>query len=242
MTSYEPGKVSGAARDAGREDRGAPIADARELRRHVDEIIAAAPVVDMHTHLFAPQFGAMNLWGVDELLTYHYLVAELFRFARVAPAEFWAMEKARQADLIWETLFVRHTPLSEATRGVVAVLSALGLDPRARDLAEARAFFRSQRAGDYLDRVLEMSRVRSVVMTNDPFDENEVSRWDGGVEIDPRFKASLRIDPLLLGWDVAARKVAAQGFAVDARLGGDTFAEARRFLDKWVARMGPLYM
>ncbi|HEX6625189.1 MAG TPA: hypothetical protein VF064_15865 [Pyrinomonadaceae bacterium] len=242
MTIHEPRQDSDAARVADRDDRSAPIADPRELRRHVDETVAATPVVDMHTHLFAPQFGAMNLWGVDELLTYHYLVAELFRFARIAPAEFWALGKARQADLIWETLFVRHTPLSEATRGVVAVLSALGLDPRARDLADAREFFRAQRAEDYLDRVLGMSRVSRVVMTNDPFDENEVRQWEGGVEVDPRFEASLRIDPLLLGWDVAAQKISAQGFRVDEQLGGDTFAEARRFLDKWVARMKPLYM
>lgn len=228
--------------DTDHNDRGTLLADSRELWRQVDEVVALTPVVDMHTHLFAPQFGEMNLWGVDELLTYHYLVAELFRFARVTPEEFWGWTKARQADLIWETLFVRHTPLSEAARGVVAVLSALGLDPRASDLEEARKFFRAQRAGDYLDRVLEISRVSRVVMTNDPFDENEVSRWEDGVEIDPRFQASLRIDPLLLGWDGAAQKIAAQGFKVDARLGGDTFGEARRFLDRWVERIRPLYM
>ncbi|HEV2761511.1 MAG TPA: hypothetical protein VGV38_00855 [Pyrinomonadaceae bacterium] len=223
-------------------DRGSVLTDPRDLRRQVEEVFATTPVVDMHTHLFAPRFGEMNLWGVDELLTYHYLVAELFRFARVTPEEFWGRTKAQRADLVWETLFVRHTPLSEATRGVVAVLSALGLDPRAPDLGEARRFFRAQRADDYLERVLELARVRRVVMTNDPFDENEVGKWEGGVEVDPRFQSSLRIDPLLLAWDEAARKIAAQGVGVDAGLGGRTFGEARRFLEKWIERMKPLYM
>ncbi len=100
--------------------------DVRELRRQVDEIISTAPVFDLHTHLFAPQFGELSLYGIDELLNYHYLIAELFRYSDVSPAEFWRMEKRAQADLIWRTLFVENTPLSEATRGVIAVLSTLG--------------------------------------------------------------------------------------------------------------------
>src|SRR5215213_7917793 len=122
------------------------LTDARELRQQVREVIAATPVIDMHTHLFAPQFRELSLWGVDELLTYHYLIAELFRSSDIKPAQFWELSRAAQADLIWETLFVRQTPLSEATRGVVSVLTALGLDSRATDLAEARAFFREQQA------------------------------------------------------------------------------------------------
>ena len=214
----------------------------RDVRAATTRAVADMRVIDMHTHLFPLEFGDLSRWGIDDLLTYHYLVAEVMRSADITPAHFRTLSRAAQADLIWETLFVRHTPLSEATRGVVAVLSALGLDPRARDLADAREFFGAQRAEDYLDRVLGMSRISRVVMTNDPFDEEEAGRWEGGVEVDPRFKASLRIDPLLLGWDVAARKIEAQGFKVGAHLSGDTFPEARRFLDKWVARMKPLYM
>ena len=72
--------------------------------------------------------------------------------------------------MIWETLFVRNTPLSEAACGVVAVLSALGLDTAAPDLREARDFFRGVRLTDHVTRVLDRARVEGVVMTNDPFD------------------------------------------------------------------------
>jgi len=61
---------------------------------NVDAIVRRTPVVDMHTHLFAPKFGAMYLSGIDELLTYHYLVAELFRSSPVYPERFWAMTKS----------------------------------------------------------------------------------------------------------------------------------------------------
>ncbi|MEJ7713663.1 MAG: hypothetical protein WKF84_28390 [Pyrinomonadaceae bacterium] len=37
-------------------------------------------------------------------------------------------------------------------------------------------------------------------MTNDPFDVTEASVWQKGVELDPRFHAALRIDPLLNEW------------------------------------------
>ena len=98
------------------------------LHALVDEILAATPAVDIHTHLFPASFGRLLLWGVDDLLTYHYLEAELFRVGDVRPDQYWALGKRERADLIWRTLFVDNTPLSEATRGVIAVITSLGLD------------------------------------------------------------------------------------------------------------------
>ena len=69
--------------------------------------------------MLAPQFGEMSLFGIDELLTYHYLIVETFRSSGVKPEQFWRMNTVEQADLVWKTLFVENTPLSEATRGVV---------------------------------------------------------------------------------------------------------------------------
>ena len=216
--------------------------DARELRRHVDEVIAATPVTDLHTHLYAPQFGELNLWGIDELLNYHYLIAELFRSSGVKPEEFWQLNRTEQSDLIWRVLFVEQTPLSEATRGVVAAMSTLGLNTRATDLREAREFFRAQRAEDYLERVLNLARVSDVVMTNDPLDEIEAPTWESGVEIDARFHAALRLDRILNGWADAVPQMSAQGYRVQVEIDGHTISETRRFLDDWIARMKPLYL
>ena len=87
------------------------------------------------------------LWGIDELVNYHYLVAELFRSSPVTPQQFWALTKTQQADLIWDALFVKNTPLSEATAGVVAVMVKLGLDPCQPDLKQAREYFASRHGG-----------------------------------------------------------------------------------------------
>ena len=71
-------------------------------------------------------FGDMLLWGVDELLTYHYLVAEVFRWVDMPYQDFGTVQK-EQADLIWKTLFIDNSPYSEARRGVLTVLNKLGL-------------------------------------------------------------------------------------------------------------------
>src|SRR5580692_8713691 len=103
------------------------------LANQVQKAIDDAPVVDLHTHLYSPEFGAMNLWGIDELLTYHYLIAETLRTdLSLTPEAFFARDKAAQADLVWENLFVRRTPLSEAAAGVVTVLEVFKIDPHAR--------------------------------------------------------------------------------------------------------------
>lgn len=228
--------------DAIVEDDAGAMCDARELRRHVDEVMAATPVTDLHTHLYAPRFGELNLWGIDELLNYHYLIAELFRSSSVQPEEFWQLNRTEQADLIWRTLFVEQTPLSEATRGVMAVMSTLGLNTRAADLREAREFFRAQRAEDYLERVLKLSCVSDMVMTNDPLDEIETRTWESEVEIDPRFHAALRLDRILNSWTEAAPKLSAQGYQVQVEIDERTISETRRFLADWIARMKPLYL
>lgn len=218
------------------------ISDLAELRRQVDDVIAAARITDLHTHLYAAQFNELNLWGIDELLNYHYLIAELFRFSSVTPAEFWKLSKPAKADLIWKTLFVENTPLSEATRGVICVLSALGLDARAANLTPARDFFRSQESAAYIDKVLKIAGVSDVVMTNDPLDEIETRIWNAGAAIDSRFHSALRLDRFLNGWTNAVPLIAAQGYAVETEIDERTVNEMRRFLDDWIERMNPLYL
>jgi hypothetical protein len=202
--------------------------------------VTTAPVVDLHTHLFAPQFGEMNLYGIDELLNYHYLIAEMFRYTNVTYEKFWAMDKRAQADLIWQTLFVENTPLSEATRGVVAVLNAFGLDTKATDLSEAREFFASQDQKEFLDKVLKIARVSDVVMTNDPLDEDEIKVWNGGEKIDERFHAALRLDRVLNGWADAVPLMQKQNYKVSENFDAQSIGETRRFLDDWIAKKKPL--
>ena len=234
-----PGGRSSSAAPASRE---IALLDSVELALIVDEVVQETRVVDIHTHLFAPEFGSLNLWGIDELLTYHYLVAELFRSSRVEPQEFFRLDRAAQADLIWDSLFVRNTPLSEATRGVVTVLSQFGIDTSAEDLTEARRFFSSQKPAEHFDRCLEIAKVSDVVMTNDPMDDRELAAWDSLDSFDSRFHAALRMDGLLNDWQGKHAWLASQGYDVSENLEGVSVVEVRRFLDRAVTRFSPLYL
>jgi hypothetical protein len=214
-----------------------------QLFSFVTETVRSTQVTDIHTHLFAESFGDMLLWGVDELLTYHYLIAETFRFRTDLSYEsFWKMNKQEQADLIWKTLFIEHSPYSEACRGVVTVLNRLGFDLKTRDLNQYREYFNNVSSKDYINRILELAKVKTVVMTNDPFDAYERQKWAENHTQDPRFLAALRIDPLLNSWDTSWKMLTEQGYGVAQDLSGDTLAEIRRFLNDWIRRMNPLYM
>jgi hypothetical protein len=205
------------------------------LRETVHEIVQGTPVFDIHTHLYPPSFADLTSWGVDELVNYHYLIAELFRSSPITPEQFWALSKREQADVIWKTLFVENTPLSEATRGVVGVMTAFGLNPASPDLTEARAFFAGQDPERHVEQVLSMAGVSGIVMTNDVFDEREIADWDRDLPPHPKFHAVLRMDPLLNNWDGARETVVARGFKA-------THKGARKFLDAWIDRLKPLYL
>ncbi|HXA00185.1 MAG TPA: glucuronate isomerase [Candidatus Dormibacteraeota bacterium] len=208
----------------------------------VQESLASIPFIDIHTHLFAPGFGKLSLWGIDELLTYHYLEAEFFRSSTMSPEHYWTLSKSEQADLIWRTLFVENSPISEATRGVVAVLHAFNLPTDHSALPEARAFFKNQSLESHMQRVLQLAGISSVVMTNDPLDPDEFPLWQKGVANHNQFHAVLRLDRILCTWHDHWQAIVAQGYSVDAQASGKSVSEVRRFLTDWAKRMQPVYM
>ena len=213
-----------------------------ELETTVSQVLDTTPFIDIHTHLFAPAFGNIGLWGIDELLTYHYLEAELFRSSSIHPNKYWALNKTQRADLVWKTLFLENAPVSEAARGVIAVLQALGLDANTRSLAPLREFFQSQKLVDHIPRVFKLAGINQAVMTNDPLDPDEAAMWKSGVELGSAFRAALRIDRVINEWDAHWSVIASQGYNVQQDCGGQTPSEVRRFLASWVTRMEPAYM
>lgn len=213
-----------------------------ELESMVTRIIADTPVHDIHTHLYDPAFGDLLLWGIDDLLVYHYLVAEAFRHLDIPYETFWTLPKSQQADLIWKQLFLEHSPVSESCRGVLTTLHALGLDVRQPDLAALRKWFAAQSPGAYITRCLELAGVSSVCMTNSPFDDLERPVWEKGFQRDERFRTALRIDPLLLSWNAVAPALAGWGYEVTPSLTEKTLGEVRRFLRDWTQRIDARYL
>ena len=216
-------------------DRGA-------LRDLIKRAVAEVKVTDVHTHLYAPEFGSLLPRGIDELLTYHYLIAEAMRWIEMPCEAFWALTRREQADLVWQTLFIDHSPISEACRGVLTVLDKFGLDVSSRDLDEYRDFFKKLDLAGHVDMAMRLAGVESVVMTNDPFDDAERKIWAGLSGCDGRFHAALRLDVLLNSWESACIRLMEWGYDVSSDFGGETAREVRRFLREWTNRMDALYM
>jgi len=187
-------------------------------------------------------FRSLLLWGIDDLLVYHYLVAEAFRHVDIPYEKFWKLSKTRQADLIWDALFLKHSPVSEACRGVLTTLNLLGLDVNKRSLPALRKWFRQWKVEDYIGRCMELARVKSICMTNSPFDDVERQVWERGFKRDKRFTAALRVDPLLLAWPESSTQLQAWGYDVSAELSDRTISGVRRFLADWCRRIDARYV
>jgi hypothetical protein len=218
------------------------IIEKEKIRGMVKTIVDFTPVIDVHTHIFDANFGNLLLWGIDDLLTYHYLIAEVFRVAPMPYEKFWAMSKSEKADYIWKHLFLERSPISEACRGVITCIQELGFDPGERNLTDIRSFFKDMKASDYINLVFAKSNVHGVVMTNDPFDDAERRIWESSFHLDRRFRAALRIDRLLLDWKNSCNILKSWGYEVEYGLGPWTLSEIRRFLFDWSKKMKPVYM
>ncbi len=201
-----------------------------------------APIVDVHTHLYDPAFGPLLLWGINEQLVYHYLVAETFRHLELPYDAFWRLSTVEKADLVWQHLFRDRSPLSEAARGVITSLNLLGIDPRAGDLPALRREFASWTVDDFITRCMEVSGVERICMTNSPFDDLERPIWEKGFKRDPRFMAALRIDPLLVQWSSAGPQLRNWRYIDTCELNNSVFDGCRRFLAAWAKRIDARYV
>ncbi|CAE7336413.1 unnamed protein product [Symbiodinium sp. CCMP2456] len=139
------------------------LTDAKFARRFPH----SAPMKSMSDLELPPSHGKLMLWGIDELLTYHYLVSEYFM---VAPADvthdsFFKLNKQGQADLVWKGLFIERSPISEACQGVITTLQRLGLGAllAKRDLPAIREWFAAQNLEEHVEKIFRLARVRYAV-------------------------------------------------------------------------------
>jgi hypothetical protein len=212
------------------------------LEATIHQVVSKTKIYDIHTHLYDSKFGSLLLWGIDELLTYHYLVAEAFRYHRMDYSKFWSLGKTEQADLVWDLLFIQNSPLSESCRGVLTCLHSLGLDVKKRDLSTVRKHFKSWSTEKYVDHVLKLSNVERVIMTNNPFDDLEKPTWEKRWNRDERFQTALRLDDILVTWPQAVPRLREWGFDIGIDLTQRTIDEIRRYLHEWIVRMKPIYL
>lgn len=216
--------------------------DENNLAVSVKEIVNSVKVFDIHTHLYPDSFKDLFLYGFDELVTYHYLIAEALRVKAIPYNDFFTLSKKEKADFIYETLFVERTPISESCIGVLTTLNELGLDVNCSELDLFRENANSYSRKEYIDLIFEKANIKKVVMTNDPFDDVEYSFWKNNVELDERFQSSLRLDYLLNDFRSARYLLIKMGYNVTTSLIGLTKNEIKRFLVDWIKKTRSIYM
>ncbi|GIW76575.1 MAG: hypothetical protein KatS3mg104_1638 [Phycisphaerae bacterium] len=91
---------------------------------------------------------------------------------------------------------------------------------------------------------MKISGVEQITMTNPVFDDNERNRWLANPKVgeDPRFKAVLRIDPLLRNWKVASRKLTEWGFSASETPDAASIESAKKFLRHWIDLQKAIYL
>ncbi|MDQ2084873.1 glucuronate isomerase [Herbivorax sp. ANBcel31] len=217
------------------------VVNRQNINKVTEDLINSVYITDIHTHLFSQCFESMFLYGIEELLTYHYLVAEAMRYTDMDYKNFYDMDKDKQAEFVWNILFVKNTPLSEPAKSIITIFNSLGLDVNVKDINYFRKFFESKKLSDYIDQVFEISKLKCVVMTNDPLDDDERKVWDNSYVKDERFKAALRLDRVLNSWEESFTHIKKLGYNVEKDLLEPTIEEIKKFLIDYIDRMEALY-
>ena len=167
-------------------------------------IINSTPIFDLHTHLFPPKHEGYFLLGFKNLLNYHYLIAELLTATNIDASTFYSYNDEKKASLIWNELFEKRTPVSEACAGVLTILKELNIEINNKSFLSICDEYDRKIQSD--KNILDLSNVSSLVMTNNPFDLDEWSlfntnNWDKKI-----YLASLRLDDLIFDYEEALKK------------------------------------
>ena len=167
-------------------------------------IINSTPIFDLHTHLFPPTHEGYFLLGFKNLLNYHYLIAELLTATNIDASVFYSYNDEKKASLIWNELFEKRTPVSEACAGVLSILKELNIEINNKSFLSICDEYDRKIQSD--KNILDLSNVSSLVMTNNPFDLDEWSLFNNSDWDKKIYLASLRLDDLILDYEETFKK------------------------------------
>ena len=163
-----------------------------KLNYFIEKFTHSTNVIDIHTHLFPSKFKKYYKIGIIELLNYHYLVAEFLSLTNFNPKKFYKLNNFAKANLIWNILFLKQPPVSTATLGVVKVLQSYGIKNMLLPFNKIYKILQNIKVTE--NDIFQLSGVKNVVMTNNPFDFNEFEILKDNKDL--KYKPSIRIDDL----------------------------------------------
>ena len=163
-----------------------------ELETNIRNCILSTKIIDIHTHLFPPEHTEFHKSGMIELLTYHHLTTEVISVSNISPKSFFEFSKYEQAKFVWDQLFINKTPFSEATKGIITILSTLGIDSYKLNFKNLLDEIKNK--GLDANLIFEIMNIKHVIMTNDPFNEKEWSLFNLKTWDRDKYRASIRLD------------------------------------------------
>ena len=163
-----------------------------QIQFYVQKFVNIVPIYDIHTHLFPSNFNKFYKVGLIELLNYHYLVAELLSLNTISPVNFYKLTKYEKARKIWEQLFFNKYPFSTAAVGVLKILQIYGINHLNQKFEKILRITKDNKISE--NDIFQISGVKKVVMTNNPFDKNEFLVLERNKN--SRYVPSIRIDDL----------------------------------------------
>ncbi|KAL1507052.1 hypothetical protein AB1Y20_007914 [Prymnesium parvum] len=182
----------------------------RQLEEAVSQEVHACEAVDVHTHLFAACYGNQLMqYGIDAMLSLAEdsalacssdIVTQYLAVAEESFADFVRLPRQAQAERVWDALFVQRSPLSEACKGVITTLNALGLEEylAQRDLEGIRSWYASQDGDKFNEKVMRLAKLKSVICSHSPFfAAAQLEACLNPPPRPPRYLAALEVDSLL---------------------------------------------
>jgi hypothetical protein len=129
---------------------------------------------------------------------------ELLTATNIDASTFYSYNDEKKASLIWNELFEKRTPVSEACAGVLSILKELNIEINNKSFLSICDEYDRKIQSD--KNILDLSNVSSLVMTNNPFDLDEWSLFNTNDWDKKIYLASLRLDDLILDYEEALKK------------------------------------
>ena len=198
---------------------------------NLDNILKNIKITDVHTHLFPFHWHKLHLSGIINVLDYHYLIAEFLINSKHEPRKFYNLSKIDRAKEIWECLFKKNLPVSEATRSVIHLLNILNINPECNFENLIKQYTNKTKDFESFENtIFETAGIEKVIMTNNPIDETERHYYqycyDSQSLQHERYLFSIRLDDYF-------------NFYINNEMEIDAIIED---IKKWREKLNPVYL
>ncbi len=171
-----------------------------ELVKIIRAAMRRAPAHDPYTEITLPRIADDHGNGVDALMTAPLLLQEASRYNTDVTGN-----TSQVADAVYQSVFLNHSPISDAAQATLWALKKMGLAMGDRSLSEARRAWRRRKGLDHTLDALDMANLAQVAVRVDLFDEIQQTP----AQIDDRLYASIRLDTLSdlnIAWPLLAAR------------------------------------